>query len=345
MDFSGLVKGVQDFWDFIWPPIICLLALFGIIFFVAPLLSRRILSKLASWKPADRSQIQFIKVSKRFGIDKLLPIICAFFLIFFLDAVRNIVVMGGQSIPPVISYSPSGIILEDHDNSTVRCLWESREEAIHLQKEAAIKAAPSQKAGDIANASPSGEDRGFDPDPGYGVVGFEDISYLIDQAVADAMAQHKDAPAVVNLHYAEEKVGTAHMIFSGLKFIFLYTLIVGYFEMRISPIRGQVTFRTVLFLVVIMVGTFVAFLHYLKMTENAEHTKIYVTQTFPIKGSLDCEAPDSDKRDLHKLYDRAASQETSSRTKWWSLQFPSTEILTWSWKQLSGDHPGSSYTP
>ena len=88
MDFSGLVKGVQDFWDFIWPPIFCLVALVGITYHVAPLTFSKMLSKLATLRPTAQRQIQFVKVSKRFGFDKLLPIICAFFLIFALDVIR-----------------------------------------------------------------------------------------------------------------------------------------------------------------------------------------------------------------------------------------------------------------
>jgi hypothetical protein len=122
-------------------------------------------------------------------------------------------------------------------------------------------------------------------DPRYGDVRFEYISHLIDQTVADAMAQHKDAPTVVNLHHAEEKSGTTYMMFCGLKFLFLYTLIVGYLEMRHSPERTRVVFRTTTLLVVIMAGAFISFLRYLKMTEDIEGIKIYVTQTFPIKGS------------------------------------------------------------
>lgn len=57
MDFSGLVKGVQDFWDFIWPPIFCLLALVGITYYVAPLTFGRMLSKIATLKPTDKGQI------------------------------------------------------------------------------------------------------------------------------------------------------------------------------------------------------------------------------------------------------------------------------------------------
>jgi hypothetical protein len=36
----------------------------------------------------------------------------------------------------------------------------------------------------------------------YGMVNFEDISQLIDEAVADAEVQHKDAQPVKSLHYA-----------------------------------------------------------------------------------------------------------------------------------------------
>jgi hypothetical protein len=143
MDFSGLIKGVQDFWDFIWPPILCLVALIGITSYVAPLTFSKMFSKLTSLRPTDKRQIQFIKVSKRFGFDKLLPIICAFSFIFLLDVVRNIVVMGGQAIPPVITYTPSRLILENNSDMMIQCLWKTRSESIHLQQEATIKAATS----------------------------------------------------------------------------------------------------------------------------------------------------------------------------------------------------------
>jgi hypothetical protein len=126
LDFSGLVKGVQDFWDFIWPPIFCLFALVGAANYVAPLTVSKVLAKLAAFKPDSKRQIQFVKVSKRFGFDKLLPIICAFFLIFALDVIRNIVVMGGQAIPPVITYTPSALVVENDTDSMIQCLWKTR---------------------------------------------------------------------------------------------------------------------------------------------------------------------------------------------------------------------------
>ena len=220
MDFSGLVKGVQDFWDFIWPPILCLIALVGITAYVAPSVFSKMSSKLTNLKPNAQRQIQFVKVSKRFGFDKLLPIICAFFLIFLLDVARNIVVMGGQAIPPVLSYTPSALILENHSDSMIQCLWKTRSESIHLQQEATIKAAASPEETERLSRK--------DPDPThldtrYGMVNFEDISQMIDEAVADAEAQHKDAQPVKSLQYAEDETGTPHMVFQRAEIpVYLY---------------------------------------------------------------------------------------------------------------------------
>lgn len=330
MDFSGLVKGVQDFWDFIWPPIFCLLALVGITYYVAPLTFGRMLSKIATLKPTDKGQIQFVKVSKRFGLDKLLPIICAFFLIFALDVLRNIVVPGGQAIPPVISYNPSALVLEHHTDSMIQCLWKTRSEAIHLQQEALIKASPKET--EILAWK--------DPDPNhidlrYGHFNFSDISQIVDAAVADAEVQHKDSDQVKGLHYAEQNIGTPHVIFSALKFLFIYTLILSLLELRRSPTRSRIVFRTFLLFGMIMIGLFGFFLRFLNAAEKFQDMRRYIAQTYPVAGSMHCEAfNDETATDLNSLYDKMVKREQSRGERWWSLQFPDTKVITWSWNQL-----------
>jgi len=337
MDFSGLVKGVQDFWDFIWPPIFCLLALVEITYYVAPLTFSRMLSKLATMRPTDQRQIQFVKVSKRFGLDKLLPIICAFFLIFALDVIRNIVVMGGQAIPPVISYTPSTLILDKHSDSMIQCLWKTRSEAIHQQQEATIKAAASPKETELLSWR--------DPDPThldmrYGHVNFEDLSQIIEAAVADAEVQHKDSEPVKGLHYAEEGMGTPHVVFSALKFLFIYTLIVSFLELRYSTTRPRVVFRTLVLFGLILVGMLGYFLRFLNAAEKVEDMKRYIAQTYPIPGSMHCDAfNDVTSTDLNSLYEKAVTRELSRGNRWWSLQFPDTKIITWSWNQLKPPKP------
>jgi hypothetical protein len=151
MDFSSLVKGVQDFWDFIWPPVLCLVALVGIASYVGPATFNRLLAKCGALRPTTDRQIQFVKASKRFGFDKLMPVICAFCLIFLLDVVRNVVVMGGQIIPPSITYQPAVIILDNESIPAVRCLWETRERDVTHQKEAIQQSASDTKTPNAAD--------------------------------------------------------------------------------------------------------------------------------------------------------------------------------------------------
>ncbi|SDF80519.1 hypothetical protein SAMN05444167_3366 [Terriglobus roseus] len=335
MDFSGLVKGVQDFWDFIWPPIFCIVALTGILVYVAPQTFKVALAKLTNLKPDDQRQVQFFKVAKRFGFDKLLPIICAFFLIFFLDVVRNIVVMGGQAIPPVISYTPSAMLLEHSNDSMIECLWMTRSQAIHLQQEAALKAAPPTPH-ETEGASQK-DPAPFHLDTRYGFVTFEEISQLIDAAAVEASAQHKDAGPVKSLHYAEEDINAPHMAFSALKFLFLYTLVVSFIELRRSTTRSRVVFRTIFLLAVIVVGMFGYFLRYLRATEKVQEMKRYVARAYPLSGTMNCEAlDDQTSLELHNLYEGRAERESEWRRRWWSLRFPDTTIVKWSWEQVTG---------
>ncbi|MEG9437407.1 hypothetical protein JAO29_14720 [Edaphobacter sp. HDX4] len=337
MDFSGLVKGVQDFWDFIWPPIFCLIALIGIPNYVAPLTFAKILAKLAALKPDNQRQIRFVKVSKRFGFDKLLPIICAFFLIFFLDVIRNIVVLGGQAMPPVVSYIPSAIVLENHHDSMIQCLWKTRSEAIHLQQEVATKAAASLKDAHslaLKDADPTHIDMR------YGLVTFDDIAQLINTAVAEAEAQHKDSDIVKSLHRAEENTGTQHTTFSALKFLFVYTLTIGVIELRRSNTRPRVVVRTFLLLGVIVFGTLGYFLRYLKALEDEHYMKRLVARTYPISGSMRCDAfDDQTNMDLDNLYGKAMKRERSRYYRWWLLQFPDLRIVGWTWEQLKPPEP------
>jgi hypothetical protein len=346
MDFSGLVKGVQDFWNFIWPPILCLVALTGITFYAAPLTFSKMFANLTSLRLTDQRQIQFVKVSKRFGFDKLLPIICAFLLVLLLDVVRNIVVMGGQAIPPVITSTPSRLILENDADSMIQCLWKTRSESIHLKQEATIKAAKSPQEVDRLSQK--------DTDPShldmrYGFVTFEDITQIIDAAVAEAETQHKDSEPVKSLHYAEEDTGTPHMVFSALKFLFLYTLIVSFLELRRSTTRPRVVFRTLALLGILFGGMFVYCLRYLKATENVQDMKRYVAQTYPITGSMNCDAfDDATSMDLDILYGKMVKREKVRGERWWSLQFPDMNIVRWSWRQVVGpqtEQPDPHHNP
>jgi hypothetical protein len=335
MDFSGLVKGVQDFWDFIWPPILCLVALLAITSYVAPVLASNVLSRLLIWRPTDQRQIQLFKMSKRFGFDKLLPIICAFFLVFLLQVIRNVVVMGGQMLPPVISYDPSAILLENKDLYTVKCLWLTREEAIRQQRAIAVKSTTPQTPLDASDTGLAEARKGY-LEARYGAVTFSDLSQMIDSAAVEAETQHKDAPRVSGLKHSEGKIATANMLFCALKFLFVYTLIIGLLEIRRSPIQIRVARRTAMLLAVLVLGILGSFLRDLRTTEEAEREKIFIAEEYPKIGSMDCEGIDFDRRiDLNKSYESIATQEQSLRRKWWTLRFPSTTIFTWTWKQIS----------
>jgi hypothetical protein len=337
MDFSGLVKGVQDFWDFIWPPIFCLIALVGIAAYVAPQLLNRLWTKLIGLRPTDQRQIQFIKVSKRFGFDKLLPIICAFFLVFMLDIVRNIVAMGGQAIPPVITYSSTTLLLDDSHDVMVQCLWKTREESIHQQRRAATKG-PSPQTANAEPPSPGEEERELENR--YGTVGIYEVQEIIDAAAADARVQHKDSPPVLSLHHYEEEAGAAYMVFNALKFLFLYTIVIGFLELRHSAVRGRIALRTVLVLMILSLGVFGYFLRFLKMSQEVEGMRRYVAQVYPLKDSLNCKGFDEQTAmDLDRLYEDTISHERSHRQRWWSLEFPDTKIFVWGWNQLKPPPP------
>ncbi len=203
------------------------------------------------------------------------------------------------------------MLLENNTDSMIQCLWKTRSEAIHLQQEATIKAVSSPK--EVERLSRKDTDPNH-LDMRYGFVNFEDISQIINAAVADAEVQHKDSEPVKSLHYAEEHTGTPHMVFSALKFLFVYTLILGFIELRRSPNRLRVVFRTFLLLFVLLVGAFVYFLRYLKATENVEDMKRYVAQTYPIANSMHCDAfDDATSMDLDILYEKTVKREESRR--------------------------------
>lgn len=345
MDFSGLVKGVQDFWDFIWPPIFCLIALVGIAAYVAPQLLSRIWTKLIGLRPTDQRQIQFVKVSKRFGFDKLLPIICAFFLVFMLDIVRNIVAMGGQAIPPVITYSSTTLLLNSSHDVMVQCLWKTKEESIHQQRKAATADA-SPRAANAELLSPEEEERELENR--YGTVGIYEIQEIIDAAAADARVQHKDSPPVLGLHHYEEEAGSAYMVFNALKFLFLYTIVIGFLELRHSKSHHRIVLRTILVLVILSLGMFGYFLRFLKMSQEVVGMTRYVAQVYPIKDSLNCKGFDEQTNiDLDRIYEATIDHERSRRDRWWSFQFPDTKIFTWSWDQIVGPRaePGRQHRP
>jgi hypothetical protein len=99
-------------------------------------------------------------------------------------------------------------------------------------------------------------------------------------------------------------------------------------------------FRTFVLFGVLLVGLIGYFLRYLKVTEDVENMKRYVAQTYPISGSMHCEAfDDATTLDLDTLYEKTVSRERSRRKRWWSLQFPDTKFVRWSWEQITGSKP------
>jgi hypothetical protein len=344
VDFSGLAKGVQDFWNFIWPPIFCLVALIGLCAYVAPTTLGRLVTLIEDLKPTNDRQIQLVKISKRFGFDKLLPIVCAFFLIFFLDVARNVVILGGQLLPPVISYNPSGILLGNRSNPIVRCLWAAREEQIHKEREAAAKDEPASASMETS-ALPSGE-RGdlYFLVSRYGSSDFEDVSQIVENAVADAEAQHRDSEPVSYLYRVEGQVGTAHALFCGLKFFLIYTLVLGFIEIKRGGDRGQTTSRMGIVLCLILIGGFITFLHQLRTYEAEEIQKIAIVARYPLKGSAECVVPPADQEDLEHLYRLMVRSEQDRMNKWWNIKFMDTQIISWSWRQVNGTSLGEFHS-
>jgi hypothetical protein len=123
VDFSGLVKGVQDFWNFIWPPVICLSLLLGIPALLAPSVLTAGLQRIERHWPDSPHQVTLFKFFKRFGIDKLVPVITAFVLIFLLDVLRNAVLFAGTALPPNISYDTNRLLLYHARDGDIRSLW------------------------------------------------------------------------------------------------------------------------------------------------------------------------------------------------------------------------------
>jgi hypothetical protein len=123
VEFSGLVKGVQDFWEFIWPPVICLVLLLGIPALLAPSVLTAGLQHLERLRPDSPHQVTVFKFFKRFGIDKLVPVIAAFALVFLLDVLRNAVFFAGTAIPPNISYDTNRLLLYHGREGNIQSLW------------------------------------------------------------------------------------------------------------------------------------------------------------------------------------------------------------------------------
>jgi hypothetical protein len=123
MDFSGLVSGVREFWNFIWPPIICLVMLLAIARFVAGGTCLRIWTWLKTHKPEAAVQLSIAKTLKHFGADKLLPFAIAFCLLFVLDMVRAVVVVAGAAVSPQVVYRYDVWLGQRIHDEQFGCLW------------------------------------------------------------------------------------------------------------------------------------------------------------------------------------------------------------------------------
>ena len=114
MDLSALIKGVQDFWNFIWPPVVLLIVLAALALAIAPGALAGIRDVVRAHLPDHATRLAAARNFRHFGFDKLTPVVGVFCLIFLLYVARNAVDAVGGALPLTVVEYPGVWLLLMH---------------------------------------------------------------------------------------------------------------------------------------------------------------------------------------------------------------------------------------
>lgn len=307
MDFSGLVKAVHEFWNFIWPPVICLVILLFTIRYVASGTVKSIWDWLARSRPASTSQRSAYKTLKRFGLDKLLPIAVGFCLLFLMDVSRTTVLGVGQVLTPTISYRYDIWFAQHSANSEVRCLW--------------------SYYGDAPSLGEFGD--------------------YIEQTLSEEKALNKGAGLLEGVSYWEAREGSAHTELSACTFFATWAIFwaaVEVFRTRKTPTPGRRLGRRLAgCLIVLAAAAGFFFYRQIWAADQAQFSRISAAKVFLAQKSAKppCSGmTEAQRKSFDDVVEREKIDMRDSRERrWWEIGGLSAYKIGWAWRQLTGERP------
>ncbi len=303
MDFSSLVKAVQDFWSFIWPPILCTVALIGIALFVAPNWCKRVEASLIAVRPSPARQIAFVKFSKRFGFDKLAPVVAAFTLLFLLSATENVMLVLGSFVPIEITYNPD-ILLQSHgSNPRVADLWFSY----------------------------------------GGTSDVHGFSEQIQQTVDEARQKNKDSSVVSGFQYWGRTAGGYIEMFNACKFLIPWSVAMFLFELRSRRRRLRSAGRCLLLVLMLFFAGATYGLLYLYAINQQEFAALSVAEVYKAPEAHNCygpaETPDAKCQKYEEMMQPSSFDEKGRL--WWNVEFTPSSVARWVFQEVMRPVVGS----
>ncbi len=290
MDFSSLVKAVQDFWNFIWPPVLCTAALMGISWIVAPNVCRRTGAALLAHKPSPETQIAFAKAAKRFGLDKLAPILAAFTLLFLLSAIKNVVLVAGALVPVEITFNPDALLRNHAVDPKVADLWFSY----------------------------GGKDD---------ISGFRE---QIQRTVDEAKQKNADAQVVNGLGYWQRTAGGDTEMFNACKFLALWTIGMVLLELRLKGGRVRAFARGVLLSVTLLLTGSVYVVLYLYATDQEQYEALTVAEVYKTPEIHNCySSSETDDAKCKTFQDTLHPPSYGAGERWWHINFAPSSVVQW----------------
>ena len=238
MDVSSLTKAVQDFWQFVQFPLLCVVVLFLLLRLIAPSTASKLWVKLTVLHVSDTSQIEIYKTAKRFGFDKLAPILTGFVLLLALDVLSNSVSFVGFELPPTISYSPDKLLYTHMPDRDTAMLW------CNLGRPASVI----------------------------------ELSNRVQNAANNPPENEKNAPSLRWLANDEQRAGSAYKAFCTCKFLLLFALLIAICEIRISRRWVRPLFGCLLCVAVLSVVAALYGLRFLYQTERVELSRLTVAE-------------------------------------------------------------------
>lgn len=296
MDFSGLVRAVQDFWNFVWPPVVCLAILLGTIYAVAPSAASRVGTLLARLKPSPSSQLSAAKNLRRFGFDKLLPLLAAFCVLFLMDVARTMVVLVGDALPPSISYRYDLWFLQHASDERIPCLWAHFDDAPRLNE----------------------------------------LQNDVERTLSESEAVSKNSHLFENIRNWSEHSGKAHTAFSACKFFMAWALFWTLVEIVLTKRLQRALFLVVCLAILLLAGTFFFFRHIWAIEQEqyarVEAAQVFLFQKPPRCHSISAtqqSAYDEIVTDAQRTADQGKEHQ------WWTIRMFDAYYLRWIWKQVN----------
>ena len=307
MDFSGLVTAVHEFWNFIWPPVICLVILLAIMRYLANDTLKSIWDRVARSRPTSAAQRSAYKTLKRFGLDKLLPIAAAFCLLFLMDVARTTVLGVGQALTPTISYRDNVWFAQHSNNEDVRCLWSY-----------------------------------YGDEPSLAQFGGE-----IRQTLSEEKVVNKGASLLGDVNHWEVRDGSSHVALSACTFFATWAIFwaaVEIFRTRKTPHpERRLVRRLAGCLIVLMVVGGFFFYRQIWAADQVEYSRIAAVKVFLAQKSA--RPPCSGMTEAQqKAFDNVVEREKSAmrnagQRRWWEVGGSTAHKIGWVWKQITGERP------